>query len=271
MRDGKPYFLDWAEACVSHPFVGSVLMLRDATERAGLEPGSAGRRAAARPLPGAVHRLRAATRAARGLRARVPPGHDLPGAHLAPDPRPAAGGGGRGARRTRSRAGSGSSAGWRTARLPLGEHEGRLRAEPRPRPVPGGVGAPALAGGGRLAGRDPRHDRPAPAPAGRHARPAHRRRGAPHPGRRRGRRGRDRPRRQVDLPRPGTARLLPDPRPAPARPGRQALLPRARGGADPDARPLRRRGRADRRADRRLAAPGRRGRSRRSGSTSRSG
>ena len=42
VRDGKPYFLDWAEACVSHPFAGSVLMLRDAIERAGLEPGSAG-------------------------------------------------------------------------------------------------------------------------------------------------------------------------------------------------------------------------------------
>ena len=42
IRDGEPFFLDWAEACVSHPFVGSVLMLRAATERAGLEPGSAG-------------------------------------------------------------------------------------------------------------------------------------------------------------------------------------------------------------------------------------
>ena len=42
---------------------------------------------------------------------------------------------------------------------------------------------------------------------------------------------------QVDLPRAGPARLLPDPRPAPARPGREALLPRARGGADRDARP----------------------------------
>jgi hypothetical protein len=41
VANGRPFFLDWAEACVSHPFVGSVLMLRAATERAGLEPGSA--------------------------------------------------------------------------------------------------------------------------------------------------------------------------------------------------------------------------------------
>ena len=49
-------------------------------------------------------------------------------------------------------------------------------------------------------------------------------------------RGRDRrhgPRREVDLPRAGPARLLPDPRPDPARAGREALLPRPRGGADP--------------------------------------
>ncbi len=42
VRDGRPYFLDWAEAIVSHPFVGPLLALRAATERAGLEPGSAG-------------------------------------------------------------------------------------------------------------------------------------------------------------------------------------------------------------------------------------
>jgi hypothetical protein len=41
VRDGRPYFLDWAEALVSHPFVGPLLALRSATERAGLEPGSA--------------------------------------------------------------------------------------------------------------------------------------------------------------------------------------------------------------------------------------
>ncbi len=42
VRDGRAFFLDWAEACVSHPFVGAVLMLRDATERSGFEPGSDG-------------------------------------------------------------------------------------------------------------------------------------------------------------------------------------------------------------------------------------
>ena len=42
VRDGRPFFLDWAEACVSQPFAGSVLMLRAATDRLGLEPGSAG-------------------------------------------------------------------------------------------------------------------------------------------------------------------------------------------------------------------------------------
>ena len=46
---------------------------------------------------------------------------------------------------------------------------------------------------------------------------------------RRSRRGR--PRRQVHLPRAGPARLLPDLRPDPARPGREALLPRPGGGA----------------------------------------
>jgi Phosphotransferase enzyme family len=41
VRDGRPFFLDWGEACVSHPFVAPLLALRAATERAGLEPGSA--------------------------------------------------------------------------------------------------------------------------------------------------------------------------------------------------------------------------------------
>ena len=59
---------------------------------------------------------------------------------------------------------------------------------------------------------------------------------AARPGRRRGRGRRDRPRRQVDLPRAGAARLLPDPRPEPPRPGREEVLPRPRGGADPHAR-----------------------------------
>ena len=40
VRERRPYFLDWAEACVSHPFTGPLLPLRAATERAGLEPGT---------------------------------------------------------------------------------------------------------------------------------------------------------------------------------------------------------------------------------------
>ena len=56
------------------------------------------------------------------------------------------------------------------------------------------------------------------------------------PGRRRGRGRRDRPRRQVDLSRPRPARLLPDPRPQAARQGRQAVLPRPRGGDHPHGR-----------------------------------
>ena len=55
-------------------------------------------------------------------------------------------------------------------------------------------------------------------------------------GRRRRRGRRDRPRRQVDLPRARAARLLPDPRPEAARPGREALLRDLESG-DPDARP----------------------------------
>jgi aminoglycoside phosphotransferase (APT) family kinase protein len=41
VRDGRVRFLDWAEACVSHPFAGSVLALRSAADRAGFDPGSA--------------------------------------------------------------------------------------------------------------------------------------------------------------------------------------------------------------------------------------
>ena len=52
---------------------------------------------------------------------------------------------------------------------------------------------------------------------------------------------------------PGTARLLPDPRPEAARQGRQEVLPRPRGGDHPDARRVRARGDPDRRPDRRLA------------------
>jgi Phosphotransferase enzyme family len=40
VRDGEPVFIDWAEAVVTHPFVGPLLALRSATERLGYEPGS---------------------------------------------------------------------------------------------------------------------------------------------------------------------------------------------------------------------------------------
>jgi hypothetical protein len=40
VRDGRPVFIDWAEAVVTHPFVGLLLLLRSATERLGYEPGS---------------------------------------------------------------------------------------------------------------------------------------------------------------------------------------------------------------------------------------
>jgi hypothetical protein len=41
IRDGHVRVLDWAEALVSHPFVGAVLPLRFAAERARAAPGSA--------------------------------------------------------------------------------------------------------------------------------------------------------------------------------------------------------------------------------------
>ncbi len=41
VRDGHVRVLDWAEALVSHPFVGAVLPLRFAAERLGAAPGSA--------------------------------------------------------------------------------------------------------------------------------------------------------------------------------------------------------------------------------------
>ena len=97
-------------------------------------------------------------------------------------------------------------------------------------------------GRGRRRASDPGHGPAARAPADGHARPAHRGGGAAHPGRRRGRGRRDRPRRQVDVPRAGPARLLPDLRPEAARAGREAVLPRPRGGADPHARDARPRG-----------------------------
>jgi Phosphotransferase enzyme family len=40
VRDGRPVFIDWAEASVSHPFLGTLLPLRSAAERAGFAPGS---------------------------------------------------------------------------------------------------------------------------------------------------------------------------------------------------------------------------------------
>jgi len=40
VRDRRAVFIDWAEACVSHPFAGSVLALRAATERGGHEAAS---------------------------------------------------------------------------------------------------------------------------------------------------------------------------------------------------------------------------------------
>jgi hypothetical protein len=40
VRDGRPVLIDWAESSVTHPFVGPMLALRAATERAGYEPGS---------------------------------------------------------------------------------------------------------------------------------------------------------------------------------------------------------------------------------------
>ena len=40
VRDRAPVFIDWAEAVVTHPFLGPLLPLRSATERLGYEPGS---------------------------------------------------------------------------------------------------------------------------------------------------------------------------------------------------------------------------------------
>ena len=40
VRDDRIRFIDWAEASVSHPFVGALLLLRVDNGRAGLEPGS---------------------------------------------------------------------------------------------------------------------------------------------------------------------------------------------------------------------------------------
>jgi hypothetical protein len=40
VRNGRPVVIDWAEAVVTHPFVGPLQTLRGATERLGYEPGS---------------------------------------------------------------------------------------------------------------------------------------------------------------------------------------------------------------------------------------
>jgi hypothetical protein len=40
LRDGRPVFIDWAEAVVTHPFVGPLQTLRGAVDRRGHEPGS---------------------------------------------------------------------------------------------------------------------------------------------------------------------------------------------------------------------------------------
>jgi hypothetical protein len=40
VRDGHAVFIDWAEASVTHPFLGPLLPLRSAVERAGYQPGS---------------------------------------------------------------------------------------------------------------------------------------------------------------------------------------------------------------------------------------
>jgi aminoglycoside phosphotransferase (APT) family kinase protein len=40
LRDGSAVFIDWAEASVTHPFLGPLLPLRFATERDGYAPGS---------------------------------------------------------------------------------------------------------------------------------------------------------------------------------------------------------------------------------------
>ena len=40
VRDGRPVFIDWAEASVSHPFAGMINTLRRAVDVLGYEPGS---------------------------------------------------------------------------------------------------------------------------------------------------------------------------------------------------------------------------------------
>jgi hypothetical protein len=40
VRDGRPVFIDWAEASVSHPFAGMINTLRRAVDVFGCEPGA---------------------------------------------------------------------------------------------------------------------------------------------------------------------------------------------------------------------------------------
>jgi hypothetical protein len=40
VRDGQIRFIDWAEACISHPFVGALMLLRVNSGPRGLTPGS---------------------------------------------------------------------------------------------------------------------------------------------------------------------------------------------------------------------------------------
>jgi hypothetical protein len=40
LRDGRPVLIDWAEAVVTHPFLGPLQTLRNATDRLGYAPGS---------------------------------------------------------------------------------------------------------------------------------------------------------------------------------------------------------------------------------------
>ena len=139
-------------------------------------------------------------------------------------------------------------------------------------PYTGSLGPPTLARRRRLAGCGPGHGPVARASTGGHARPAHRGGRAARAGRGRGRDRRHGPRRQVHVPRAGPARLLPDLRPDPPRAGREAVLPRPRGGADPHVACRRSRGDADRGLDGNLDRGRRsRGRSPPSASTSRSG
>ena len=131
----------------------------------------------------------------------------------------------------------------------------------------------SLAGSG-VAGRDPRHGAPARASArrSRSAAARTRTRSSTCPDERRGRDRRDRPRRQVDVPRAGTAGLLPDPRPQAPRQRHQAVRAAiSRRRSSGRLAPLGIEGNAPRRSRRRLARRPLQGRSPRSASMSRAG